>query len=301
MSTTSTYFTKGMIFITPNNKIKNLIDRDEILSYYPKSHDFGDMYEGEENSTTFDVWNSGCCRLHYSFHWNCSWVDVYPTDGYSYGEHDTIDIKINTTGLLTGLYLCNIKISSSGGNGSFIVLANIIHCQIINITIYQAWELLNNTENGIQYPIDLRTDEEWKIEHINTPIPENPRHHPLDELKNETKLNEFLSIYKYKTIIVYDNSGINSNIASQILFDNNFKGILLNMNDGINAWKDAGYPVKSNTPPGKPIITGPTKIKIGVKYNYTFIASDPDQDYLFYSIYWGDKKRSQLVLINQMR
>ena len=150
--------------------------------------------------------------------------------------------------------------------GLLYVSVNIIHCQIINITIYESWELLNSTENGIQNPIDVRTDEEWKKEHIDTPIPENPKHYPLDELKNETKLKEFLSIYKYKTIIVYDNSGVNSSIAAQILFDNNFKGLLYNMNEGIDTWKEAGYPVKSNTPPKKPIITGSTKIKTGIEY-----------------------------------
>ena len=84
---------------TPNNNINNITERGEILSYNPKSYDFGDMYEGEENSTTFEIWNSGCCRLVYYLHWNCSWVDVYPTNGTSLGEHDTINININTTGL----------------------------------------------------------------------------------------------------------------------------------------------------------------------------------------------------------
>jgi rhodanese-related sulfurtransferase len=290
MSSTGFYFTKGMVSISSNNKITNLIDRDAILSYYPESFNFGDMYEGEENKTTFEIWDSGCCRLYYSFNWNCSWGDVYPTDGYSYGELDTINITINTTGLLAGLNTCNIAIYSNAGNGSFIVTVNVIYCQIINITIYDAWELLNSTENGIQHPIDVRTDEEWKTGHIDTPIPENPKHYPIDELKNETKLKEFLSIYKHKTIVVYDNSGDNSNLAAQILFENHFKGLIYNMDDGINAWIEAGYPVKSNTPPEKPIITGPTNIKLGIEYTYTFISSDLDQDYLFYEIHWGDTK-----------
>ncbi len=55
------------------------------------------------------------------------------------------------------------------------------------------------------------------------------------------------------------------------------------MNDGINAWKESGYPVKGNTAPEKPIITGPTYIKAGNVSFYTFVASDPDQDYLFCS------------------
>jgi len=290
MSTTCTYFTKQVDSIKVNNKISKLDERDAILSYYPESFDFGNMYEGEVNGTTFEVWNSGCCILYYSFNWNCSWVDVFPKNGASITEHDTINININTTGLLTGSNLCNISILSDGGNGYFIVNVNIIRGEIVNITVYEAWEILNNTENGIQYPIDFRTNQEWKIEHINTPIPENPRHHPIDELQDEIKLQEFLSEYRFKTIVVYSDSGTNSFIAAQFLINNNFQGLVFNMFDGINTWKEAGYPVKGNDPPEKPIITGPTKIIVGLEYNFTFIAADPDQDYIFYSIHWGDTK-----------
>jgi rhodanese-related sulfurtransferase len=279
---------------TSIDKLKNLIDRDEILSYHPESHYFGEMYEGEENSTTFEIWNSGCCNIYYSLHWNCTWVDVYPTSGTSQGEHDIINVSINTTGLPEGLNLCDIEIFSTGGNGSFIVSVNILHCQIINITVQEAWELLNSTENGIQHPVDVRTDEEWKEEHIDTPAPQNPEHHPLLELQDETMLQEFLSNYKYKTLVVYDEYGINSNVAAQILFDNEFRGLIFNMNEGLEAWRDAGYPVKANTPPGKPTITGPTKIKTGVEYNFTFTASDPEQDYLYYSIHWGDSRKDSI-------
>ena len=31
----------------------------------------------------------------------------------------------------------------------------------IDITVEEAWEMLNDTSNGIQYPIDVRSDSEW--------------------------------------------------------------------------------------------------------------------------------------------
>lgn len=44
----------------------------------------------------------------------------------------------------------------------------------------------------------------------------------------------------------------------------------------------------TNTPPNKPTIIGPPTGATGVKYEYTFISIDPDDDYLSYSINWGD-------------
>ena len=44
-----------------------------------------------------------------------------------------------------------------------------------DINVNEAWNLLNDTSNGIQIPIDVRTNNEWKSEHILTPKPENPK------------------------------------------------------------------------------------------------------------------------------
>ncbi|HWR63431.1 MAG TPA: aryl-sulfate sulfotransferase [Candidatus Thermoplasmatota archaeon] len=41
-------------------------------------------------------------------------------------------------------------------------------------------------------------------------------------------------------------------------------------------------------PPVSPRITGPNNATVGVHYNYTFVATDPDGDTVYYSIDWGD-------------
>ena len=46
----------------------------------------------------------------------------------------------------------------------------------------------------------------------------------------------------------------------------------------------------TNHPPNKPTINGPTNGKPGVEYNYTFVTTDPDGDYVWYHISWGDKE-----------
>ena len=41
-------------------------------------------------------------------------------------------------------------------------------------------------------------------------------------------------------------------------------------------------------PPEAPIISGPKTGKAGTSYSYAFIAEDPDDDDVYYSIFWGD-------------
>ena len=96
------------------------------ISVAPTSHDFCDMHEGETDNTTFEIWNLGTYTLTYSLSESCVWVAVDPTSGSSTGEHDTITVEINTTGLAVGAYTCDIAISSNGGSDTFSVTVNII-------------------------------------------------------------------------------------------------------------------------------------------------------------------------------
>ena len=61
----------------------------------------------------------------------------------------------------------------------------------IDLSVEETWELLNDTSNGLQIPVDVRRDDEWNNYHIDTPVPENPRHFRLDLLQDENGLNEF--------------------------------------------------------------------------------------------------------------
>jgi len=46
--------------------------------------------------------------------------------------------------------------------------------------------------------------------------------------------------------------------------------------------------VRLNDPPNKPSIDGPDNIKAGDPHDYTFVATDPEGDDIFYHIGWGD-------------
>ena len=160
-----------------------------------------------------------------------------------------------------------------------------------NITVHEAWEMFNSTSDGIQTPIDIRRDDEWNAEHINTPPPENPVHYA--NLQEGVGLEEFMEQYADKEVVLYCRSARRSFVATELLIDNGFTGTIYNMIGGINAWKDAGYP--THKAPNKPIITGSTSGKAGTEYTYTFTATDPDNDNVYYWIEWGDGQTEKWI------
>jgi parallel beta-helix repeat protein len=129
----------GYVYVadTYNDRIQKFapgIPEEPSLSFSPSSHDFGDKCEGETDRTTFELWNSGTGTLTYSLSETCDWVEVNPTSGSSAGEHDTITIDINTTGLSECSYTCDISINSNGGSGTFTVRVNIVPPGVLNCT-----------------------------------------------------------------------------------------------------------------------------------------------------------------------
>lgn len=162
-----------------------------------------------------------------------------------------------------------------------------------DITVDQVWELLTDTSNGIQIPIDVRTDSEWISEHIDTPFPEHPRHHNFYDWDDPNVLQTFLSSYNNEEIIVYCRSGGRSVSAINILIDNGFIGTIYNMDGGITAWKAENYPTVPNRPPEKPIITGPQIGQIDTEYSFTVNTTDPDQDNVYYCVDWGDETNEE--------
>jgi rhodanese-related sulfurtransferase len=164
-----------------------------------------------------------------------------------------------------------------------------------NITVQQAYNFLTNTSNGIQIPIDVRYDSEWAAVHIDTPAPENPRHHCTCAWSNETVLQAFMTLYQGKEIILYCFGGSRSTAAANVLVAHNFNGIIYNMIGGIDAWISAGYPTKPNSPPNIPAISGQNNGKIGQEYQYTFNTTDIDQDDVYYYVNWSDNTSNQLV------
>ena len=53
--------------------------------------------------------------------------------------------------------------------------------------------------------------------------------------------------------------------------------------------------LNENIPPTKPIATGPIKIKKEIEYNYTFVATSPNNGDLYYYIHWNDGTNEEWI------
>ena len=92
---------------------------EPILSYTPDTLDFGILSPGIQSMQAFEIWNSGIGTLTYSLSEIEAWItDVSPLSGSSLGEHDTINVTVDTTGLPQGPYNGSISIVSDGGVGA---------------------------------------------------------------------------------------------------------------------------------------------------------------------------------------
>jgi rhodanese-related sulfurtransferase len=158
--------------------------------------------------------------------------------------------------------------------------------EIYNITVYEAYDLVTNTSNGIQNIIDVRYDYEWYSGFIDAPYPENTHWYCLDLLKNETHLQTFLDTYAGKEVIMQCKGGYRSLVASYILLNANFTGKIYNMLGGIMAWEAEGLPIRNNTPPSAPDIDGPTTVTVNKPRDYTLSTIDDEEDIVYYWIEW---------------
>jgi rhodanese-related sulfurtransferase len=160
----------------------------------------------------------------------------------------------------------------------------------IDISISEAWDLLSETSNGIQLPIDVRTDGEWLSQRIDTPFPEFPRHFTSGKISNQATFQEFLNLYDGNDIIVYCKSGGRSASSANIITSRGFNGTVYNMLGGITAWKNQGLPVKNgNTKPDIPTVPdAPSVCLVDTSIEFSTSATDPDNDPVRYGWDFND-------------
>ena len=101
------------------------------LAYSPKSHYFGNIPQGLNDSTTLYIWNQGCyCEeLTYNLDTTCDWISVHPQSGSTrngYADKDIITVTITTIGLSHGYHQCNISINSNRGNKTFTASVTVV-------------------------------------------------------------------------------------------------------------------------------------------------------------------------------
>jgi hypothetical protein len=97
-----------------------------VLSVTPQDYDFGVLAEGELASTSFEISNTGSDVLDYTISEGCSWLDVSPLSGSCTDESDIINIEVDTVGLSSGDYSCDVQIDSNGGSAVFTVIVEVV-------------------------------------------------------------------------------------------------------------------------------------------------------------------------------
>lgn len=102
---------------------------------------------------------------------------------------------------------------------------------IVSINPTRATQLINHEDAVL---LDVRDTSGYKAGHI-----AEARHIPLKELKNRLKE---LAKFKDKPIVVYCQTGTQSNSAGNILKKEGFNAVH-NLSGGINAWQNASLPV----------------------------------------------------------
>ena len=105
-----------------------------------------------------------------------------------------------------------------------------------DISVKTARKMIKKSKHSDLLILDVRTDAEYSVTHL----------YDADQLSYEDLENNLSEIDQYKDVlvIVYCKSGARSKNSSQILVDEGFSNVF-NMEGGILAWIDAGYPVWS--------------------------------------------------------
>jgi rhodanese-related sulfurtransferase len=103
-------------------------------------------------------------------------------------------------------------------------------------------------EEGNVFILDVRTPAEFEAAHIreavSIPFKNVPSHDPVELPSSGLLPARINEVPTDKAVIVYCLTGGRSLSASKLLVENGYTNVY-NVNGGITAWIDAGYPVKS--------------------------------------------------------
>lgn len=140
------------------------------------------------------------------------------------------------------IFLCTAVPVVQPGNGAMVSVEG-MNQELINITVHETWEMLNNESDGREAVVDVRTFGEYYEERIATPHwYDTPILYPLQLIQTTLFRNVFVKLFRGQEVILYCRSANRSFIAGNLLLDSGFEGTLYNMVGGIIAWKAASLP-----------------------------------------------------------
>lgn len=237
-----------------------------ILEWSPKRHDFGNISEGRKYHTSFEIWNSGTDSMEWTLDIRDPYVSVDPISGVSSGEHDIVNVTIDTSGLSYGSYEGNVYIHSQGDFIFFTTFTVVPQELSYAPNSYDFGRVLkNNTysttlsiwNNGSDYLYwNLLPSAAWI--HV----------HPENGISNGTI--DIISVEIGTTLLDY--SQTHANVT-----------ILTNAGNGVFF-----IDFTLNHKPLPPLLFGSFNGSVRKEYYYTISGEDVDNDSLYYYIDWGD-------------
>ena len=275
----------GLYDTTPDERTFIISSSTEpALSFLPKSHDFGDVIKGTTEQTSFEIWNSGTGQLTYNFDIDVDWISVSPMSGSSNGEHDTINVQVDTSQITPGSFTQNIDVLTNAGNDAFSISIRIIEDvipptveiiypaedEVVEDIVPVEWVAEDNYDDDLDIYLYYteETGEDWI--RIAGPISNTG----LYDWDSTQVIDGF---YQIKIIAVDMGNRLSEDTSGVFLVDN--------IEDPID-----------NEPPVKPVIlSGPDTVKTGVECVFSCSSSDPDDDQIFYQWDWGDGTTSEWI------
>jgi hypothetical protein len=236
------------------------------LEWYPKEYDFGAIQEGNLYQTSFDIWNNGTGDMPWSLQLRDSYVTAEPMSGSSSGEHDTVNVTINTTGLLPGDYEGNVYLHSEG---------DYIFFTFFTITP----EKLSYGPTQHDFGIIMQKNElqtSFDIWNAGTGTLQWTLHCDQD----------WISYYPMSGTSTGEAETITVTLDTTELPLGDSRGVLQIFSNGGNA--DFLLLLHINYPPDQPILHGPHSGRIRHQYTFSLTINDRDNDVLWYQIDWGD-------------
>jgi len=272
----SSLFQTNMISSTSITEINTIEKQPTIipkLAWHPKKYDFGYVKEGDSYQTTFEIWNNGTGSMEWELDVRYAWVTVQPQAGISTGEHDIINVTVNTTDLQPRSYEGNVYIHSEGDYifyTSFIISETVLeffpkshHFDTVEIgeiceTTFTIW----NNGTGIL---------DWYLQPSQAWISVNPKEGQL------TDTSQVITI----------------SVNTSMLSDNVTNELVSIISTG--GRDDFTISFLLNHPPEPPSIQGPTKGTRKSEQTFQICSIDVDGDVEFYLCDWGDESEEEWI------
>lgn len=89
------------------------------IAYTPSTLDFGSIQVGSNPADqTLEIWNGGTETINWSAADDVGWLSLSPTSGSSTGEHDSVTVSVDTSGMSAGSYSATITITAAEASNS---------------------------------------------------------------------------------------------------------------------------------------------------------------------------------------